>query len=60
MELVRQSKAVYCSFCGKERGEVFCVIEGPTVGICDECVDLVSDIVREKRAKARTDAPTER
>ena len=43
------SRIIYCSFCGKEQREVFLLIAGPTVLICDECVSLCSQIVVEKR-----------
>ena len=45
-------KMRYCSFCGKERAEVFYLVEGPTVYICDECVVLCADVVQERRAAA--------
>jgi hypothetical protein len=38
----------YCGFCGKSQHEVAKLIAGPTVHICDECVDLCHDIVRGK------------
>ena len=40
---------LYCSFCGKRQDEVFKLIAGPTVFICDECVEICGDIVREAR-----------
>jgi ATP-dependent Clp protease ATP-binding subunit ClpX len=40
--------ALYCSFCGKSQHEVRKLIAGPTVFICDECVDLCMDIIREE------------
>ena len=40
-------KALYCSFCGKSQHEVKKLIAGPSVFICDECIDLCNDIVRE-------------
>jgi ATP-dependent Clp protease ATP-binding subunit ClpX len=40
-------KTLYCSFCGKSQNEVRKLIEGPSVYICDECVGLCEDIVRE-------------
>ncbi|MDI2090387.1 ATP-dependent Clp protease ATP-binding subunit ClpX [Commensalibacter oyaizuii] len=40
--------ALYCSFCGKSQHEVRKLIAGPTVFICDECVELCMDIVREE------------
>ena len=39
--------SLYCSFCGKGQQEVRKLIAGPTVFICDECVDLCTDIIRE-------------
>lgn len=41
---------LYCSFCGKSQHEVKKLIAGPTVFICDECVDLCTDIIREDLA----------
>jgi ATP-dependent Clp protease ATP-binding subunit ClpX len=41
-------KLLYCSFCGKSQHEVRKLIAGPSVFICDECVDLCNDIVREE------------
>lgn len=42
------SKLLYCSFCGKSQHEVRKLIAGPSVYICDECVDLCNDIIREE------------
>ena len=39
---------LYCSFCGKSQHEVRKLIAGPTVFICDECVELCNDIIREE------------
>jgi ATP-dependent Clp protease ATP-binding subunit ClpX len=39
---------LYCSFCGKSQHEVRKLIAGPTVFICDECIDLCTDIIREE------------
>ena len=39
---------LYCSFCGKSQHEVRKLIAGPTVFICDECVDLCNDIIEEE------------
>ncbi|WP_374541892.1 ATP-dependent Clp protease ATP-binding subunit ClpX [Sphingorhabdus sp.] len=54
---------LYCSFCGKSQHEVRKLIAGPTVFICDECVDLCNDIIREETKGALTgkkdgDVPT--
>lgn len=40
--------SLFCSFCGKSQHEVKKLIAGPTVFICDECVDLCTDIIREE------------
>ena len=42
------SKLLYCSFCGKSQHEVRKLIAGPSVFICDECVDLCNDIIQEE------------
>ena len=39
---------LYCSFCGKSQHEVRKLIAGPTVFICDECVELCMDIINEE------------
>ena len=41
-------KLLYCSFCGKSQHEVRKLIAGPSVFICDECIDLCNDIIREE------------
>ena len=41
-------KTLYCSFCGKSQHEVRKLIAGPSVFICDECIDLCNDIIREE------------
>ena len=58
-------KLLYCSFCGKSQHEVKKLIAGPSVFICDECIDLCNDIVRDEVAgeqgtakAARKDLPT--
>lgn len=43
-------KLLYCTFCGKSQHEVRKLIAGPSVFICDECVDLCNDIIREETA----------
>jgi ATP-dependent Clp protease ATP-binding subunit ClpX len=48
-------KLLYCSFCGKSQHEVRKLIAGPSVFICDECIDLCNDIIREE---ATTDTGT--
>ncbi|MGH6778455.1 MAG: ClpX C4-type zinc finger protein, partial [Bradyrhizobium sp.] len=53
---------LYCSFCGKSPHEVRKLIAGPTVFICDECVELCMDIIREEHkttlVKSRDGVPT--
>jgi hypothetical protein len=53
---------LYCSFCGKSQHEVRKLIAGPTVFICDECVELCKDIIREETksapVKSRDGIPT--
>jgi ATP-dependent Clp protease ATP-binding subunit ClpX len=50
---VSESKnTLYCSFCGKSQHEVRKLIAGPTVFICDECVELCMDIIREENKSA--------
>src|SRR3546814_10615352 len=55
------SKILYCSFCGKRQHEVRKLIAGPSVFICDECVELCNDIIREeleeKAKSARSSLP---
>ena len=41
-------KLLYCSFCGKSQHEVKKLIAGPSVFICDECIELCNDIIREE------------
>ncbi len=57
-------KLLYCSFCGKSQHEVKKLIAGPSVFICDECIDLCNDIIRDENtvdpstAVAKSDLPT--
>ena len=59
-------KLLYCSFCGKSQHEVKKLIAGPSVFICDECIELCNDIIRDEIANiedgksARSDLPTPR
>ena len=53
-------KLLYCSFCGKSQHEVRKLIAGPSVFICDECVDLCNDIIREEVQEASGDSPQEK
>ncbi|MBP7666472.1 MAG: ATP-dependent Clp protease ATP-binding subunit ClpX, partial [Burkholderiaceae bacterium] len=61
-------KVLYCSFCGKSQHEVKKLIAGPSVFICDECIELCNDIIRDeapaetggaKAAKSDLPAPLE-
>ena len=49
-------KLLYCSFCGKSQHEVRKLIAGPSVFICDECVDLCNDIIREEVQEAQAES----
>ncbi|MEM7707547.1 MAG: ATP-dependent Clp protease ATP-binding subunit ClpX [Pseudomonadota bacterium] len=49
-------KILYCSFCGKSQHEVRKLIAGPSVFICDECVELCNDIIREELEEKSTAA----
>jgi hypothetical protein len=55
-------KLLYCSFCGKSQHEVKKLIAGPSVFICDECIELCNDIIRDElppsRRKGAGDLPT--
>ena len=59
-------KLLYCSFCGKSQHEVRKLIAGPSVFICDECIELCNDIIREETAGdtvakgAKSDLPVPR
>lgn len=55
-DAVEETTLIHCSFCGKSRHEVKKLIAGPQVYICDECVDLSSDILdREAPDRVRAD-----
>ncbi|MCA6217596.1 ATP-dependent Clp protease ATP-binding subunit ClpX [Ideonella sp. B7] len=59
-------KVLYCSFCGKSQHEVKKLIAGPSVFICDECIELCNDIIRDEtpaepgaaKSPAKSDLPT--
>ncbi|MEN9725141.1 MAG: ATP-dependent Clp protease, ATP-binding subunit ClpX [Pseudomonadota bacterium] len=53
-------KLLYCSFCGKSQHEVKKLIAGPSVFICDECVDLCNDIIREEAQTVDGEKPAEK
>lgn len=48
-------KSLHCSFCGKSQHEVKKLIAGPSVYVCDECVDLCNDIIREEAERNKTE-----
>ena len=48
----KTKNTLYCSFCGKSQHEVKKLIAGPTVFICDECVELCNDIIVEENKEA--------
>jgi ATP-dependent protease Clp ATPase subunit len=50
---MKEKDTLYCSFCGKSQHEVFKLIAGPTVFICDECVAVCSDLVAKGRAEQK-------
>ncbi len=49
-------KLLYCSFCGKSQHEVRKLIAGPSVFVCDECVELCNDIIREEMHDSKDEA----
>src|SRR5436309_11100426 len=57
-------KLLYCSFCGKSQHEVKKLIAGPSVFICDECIDLCNDIISDETSSVesvtgpKSDLPT--
>ena len=57
-------KTLYCSFCGKSQHEVKKLIAGPSVFVCDECIELCNEIIRDElpastvAKDARSELPT--
>ncbi|WP_298622454.1 ATP-dependent Clp protease ATP-binding subunit ClpX [uncultured Legionella sp.] len=51
-------KVLYCSFCGKSQHEVKKLIAGPSVFVCDECVELCNDIIREETHEVQEETET--
>ena len=49
-----KSSTSYCSFCGKSQHEVLKLIAGPKVCICDECIDLSVEIIKEEKEMKKT------
>ncbi len=62
MSKTDNNSTLYCSFCGKSQHEVKKLIAGPTVFICDECVELCMDIIKEEHkqnsSKGSSGVPT--
>ena len=52
--IIRGNLEQSCSFCGKPESQVFTLVKGPSVYICNECVQLCVDIIKDK-VKATTD-----
>jgi hypothetical protein len=56
-----EKESLFCSFCGKSQKEVKKLIAGPTVFVCDECVELCMDIIKEdtknNKIKLKKDTP---
>ena len=55
-----KGKLLYCSFCGKSQHEIRKLIAGPSVFICDECVDLCIEIIREETEEAAGDESSDK
>ena len=51
MNQKKDKDTLFCSFCGKNQKEVKKLIAGPTVFVCDECVELCMDIIKEENKK---------
>ena len=56
----KNDKLLYCSFCGKSQHEVKKLIAGPSVFVCDECVELCNDIIREELQEKTDEAADSR
>ena len=54
----KQDKLLYCSFCGKSQHDVRKLIAGPSVFVCDECVELCNEIIREEAEDKNSQAAT--
>jgi ATP-dependent Clp protease ATP-binding subunit ClpX len=55
-EVDSKDKQLFCSFCGKNQAEVKKLIAGPSVYICDECVSLCNDIIKEDLSEDKNDS----
>ncbi len=53
-------RLLYCSFCGKSQDEVRKLVAGPSVFVCDECIELCNDIIREESQTPEIGKPGER
>lgn len=51
-----EHRPLYCSFCGKEQYEVHKLIMGPAVYICNECIELCMDIIRDENGRVDGEA----
>ena len=51
-----EGKLLHCNFCGKSQHEVRKLIAGPSVYVCDECVELCNDIIREELQESDQEA----
>ena len=64
MNKKNEKDSLFCSFCGKSQKEVKKLIAGPTVFVCDECVELCMDIIKEdtknNKIKIKQDVPKPR
>ncbi len=60
MSSKNDDKLLYCSFCGKSQHEVRKLIAGPSVYVCDECVELCNDIIREDLSEEEIAAPEDK
>ena len=54
MNKKNDKESLFCSFCGKSQKEVKKLIAGPTVFVCDECVELCMDIIKEDTKNSKT------
>jgi ATP-dependent Clp protease ATP-binding subunit ClpX len=53
MKVLDPAATYYCSFCGKNETEVFKLVAGPMTFICDECVELCSEIIRADKQRIK-------
>jgi ATP-dependent Clp protease ATP-binding subunit ClpX len=57
--MTKQDSSLYCSFCNKNQDEVKKLVSGPGVFICDECIDLCSEILKEELEENESESPKE-